>query len=452
MPDQDQTIRSEPNPDLPGMVTLGGCVVGHLATTLNGHVILHRRHLWRRPTIAMMSDPVSRFRFDFTKLPPEFANYWVNDAGGMHQPELNCRSNVEERLFVFDVTRDVFTGVVELEPDVWVMDPVDAISMVDGLTHETMSTDILEELCRDSVRRVSAVRNWDDWFPVWKAAFKKFAKTIDGQYERILIAEIYPTLERYDTVATFYALNVAEMNERLGHMYAWIRDNFDFEWIGVPKERAITGATGVPYGGPTPTHFIAESHSLFALDFIRTLNSGFGDNHPKFDPIRPLIDQSFERAKLHEEALEEIAGLKAQIEDLTTQLSNKLSELANYDAVKTAEHAQHQERIAALEVQYQQRVAALEDELKKQTQASEALAAELAAAAERQSQADATVHAFVLGQYNDARNALTASRARIDVLERRLREQDAIMASPLKVIKRSLARKTSKIRRPRAAT
>ena len=306
---------------LPGLVTLGGCVVGHLAASLNGRVIQHRRHLWRRPTIAMMSEPVSRFRLDFSKMPTPYANYFVNDAGGKHQAELTCVDSERERIFLFDVTRDVFTGVVEIEPDVWVMDPVDAIHMVDGLTHETMSPDILEEICRDSVRRLSPIENWDAFFPVWKRAFQQFADQIDGQYERIMIAEIYPTLTRLDSLGPFYAKNVAEMNDRLDHMYAWVRENFSYEWIGLSRERSVTGLTGVPYNGPTPTHFIGESHGVFALDFIRKLNSGYGDNSPKFDEALPLIEQAFERAKLHEEVLEEISGLKGELEALTQDLA-----------------------------------------------------------------------------------------------------------------------------------
>lgn len=407
---------------------------------MNGHVIAHRRHMWRRPTIAMVSPPVSRFRFDFAKLPTEFANYFVNDAGGKHFAELKCRSPEDERVFVFDVTRDVFTGVVEIEPGVWVMDPVDAISMVEGLTTETMSAEILAEICRDNAGRLSAVRNWDEWFPVWKAAFKTFAATIEGQYERTLIAEIYPTLERYDTVAVFYAVNIAEMNERLGHMYRWIRENFDFEWIGVPRDRAITGATGVPYGGPTPTHFIAETHGLFAMDFIRTLNNGFGDNHPKFDPVRPLVDQAFERARLHEQGLEEIARLKTQIEDLTAQVTAANEQIAGHDAV-----------MAAVREEYEQRLALLEAELADSKTTGEAMAQELQSAAARQAEADAAVHAFVLGQYNEARSSLLVSQARVEVLERKLASHDALMASPLKLLKRSVARSTRKIRRARAA-
>lgn len=435
VPHQDRAAGNEVSSDLPGLVTLGGCVVGHLAASLNGQVILHRRHMWRRPTIAMMSDPVSRFRIDFAKLPVEFANYFVNDAGGKHQAELKCRSAEKERVFVFDVTRDVFTGVVEIEPDVWIMDPVDAITMVEGLTHETMSGEILEEICRDSVRRVSAVRSWEEWFPIWKSAFERFAVSIDGQYERILIAEIYPTLERYDTVATFYAVNIEVMNERLDHMYAWIRENFDFEWIGIPRDRAITGATGVPYGGPTPTHFIGETHGLIAMEFIRTLNSGFGDNHPKFDAVRPLVDQAFERAKLHEEALEEISNLKSQIETLTGRVNAAEAQLAERDAEIVSDRLLHTARMGELET-----------ELAIQTATNAALTVEMNAAVERQSEADAVVHAFVLGQYNDAQSALLASHARIEILEGRLSSLNAVLASPLKIMKRSLARKSRKIR------
>lgn len=368
--------------DLPGLVTLGGCVVSHLGNQLNLRAIRHHRHLWRRPTIALMSDPVSRFRLDIEKLPPAYANYFLNDAASSHQAELNNQNPANENVFLFDITRDMFTGVVELEPDCWIMDPTQAISIVEGLTHENMSPQILDELCRGPVRRVSPLDDWETFFPLWQKAFRKFADRVTSQYERVMIARIFTTDLRYDSSTPFYKSHVAPTNARLEEMYPWIEANFDFEWVTVPRDRAITGKTGVPYGGPTATHFLAETHSLFAHDFLRVLKSRRGDNVASLDPYTLLIEQAFDRARQHEEALEDIKRLEGQIEELENQLA-----LTRTTADRTREEA---------------------------TAAHEA--------------------ARVAGHDRDQ------ALARIDALQARIAAQDAVLSSPVAALRRSIAR------------
>ena len=322
---------------LPGLLSLGGCVVGHLAATMNGRAIQHSRHMWRRPTIAMMSKPVSRFRFDFTQVPAGYANYLVNDAGGAHRDEIVAPNAPHERVFVFDVTRDVITGVVEIEPDVWIMDPIDAVYLVEGLKPDTMTEEVLQHFCKGNARRMSAVRNWDEFFPRWQKAFREFASIIEGRFDKVIVAEIYPTRARFDVSNPFFAPNVEEMNDRLEILYAWLKEHYDFEWIGVPRERSVTGVTGLPFNGPTPTHFVQESHTLMAGQFINKINSMRNPNAPVIDANAPLVEQAFERAKLHEQALEEIKALKAELakaENLSSafksreqQYENELAEL-----------------------------------------------------------------------------------------------------------------------------
>ncbi|WP_292050843.1 DUF6270 domain-containing protein [Brevundimonas sp. UBA5866] len=298
---------------LPGLVSLGGCVVGHLAATMNGRAVRHTRHMWRRPTIAMMSQPVSRFRFDFTKVPAGYANYLVNDAGGAHREEIMAPNAPEERVFVFDVTRDVITGVVEIEPDVWIMDPIDAVYLVESLKPDTMTEEVLQHFCKGNARRMSAVHHWDEFFPRWQKAFRAFAAIIEGRFDKVIVAEIYPTRARLDSSNPFFAPNVEEMNDRLEIIYAWLKEHYDFEWIGVPRERSVTGVTGLPFNGPTPTHFVQESHTLMAGHFISKINSMRNPNAPLIDASSPLVEQAFERAKQHEQALEEIKALKARL-------------------------------------------------------------------------------------------------------------------------------------------
>lgn len=345
------------------MVSLGGCVVGHLATTMNGRAVRHTRHLWRRPTIAMMSKPVSRFRLDFSHIPPEYANYLVNDAAGVHRQEIEQVVASDETVFVFDVTRDVLTGVAEIEPDVWIMDPVDAVYQVEGLTPDTMTEEILKQLSRGSARRMSAVRNWDEFFPVWKKAFLEFAQVIEGRFETVIAAEIYPTLKRYDRTNPFYIADTAAANACLDHIYAWLRETFDFQWITIPREYSITGLTGVPYNGPAPTHFIEESHTLMAAQFLDKIG-GLVSGVAAVEPVKPLVEQAFKRAELHEEALEEIKTLKSRLDAAEADAERQVDELrqaleaaklsqaraeANYETVFAQYSAAEQARRHAVE-------------------------------------------------------------------------------------------------------
>lgn len=216
------------------------------------------------------------------------------------------------------------------------MNPIDGIGIVDGLTYENMSGQIMAEMMRTNLRFVSPIQHWDEFFVIWKDAVTRFFAAVQPLFERVIVAKIMLTSVRLDRTATFYGDKVEPFNERLVQMYAWLEETFKVDFISVPQERLVTGKTGGPFGGPAATHFVDETHGLWEREFIRVLNAS--RNQDVYDENQPLVEYAFKRAAEHEEALEEIKELNTQIEQLKEAAQNEQGEVLE-DALAKLENA-----------------------------------------------------------------------------------------------------------------
>jgi hypothetical protein len=285
--------------------SLGGCVAFEVSKRLEDFGASHKDHFWRRPTIALMSDPVSRFQYNLHDLPREFINYFINDATGAHLRELDRVP--PGATAVIDITRDIFTGVVELEPGVFVMNPLDAISIIDGLTHETMSAAILEKALRSPAKIVTP-RNpahEDRFLEIWKENIDKFLSYISARFDDVVLLEIFLTSEimspRKD--GELDPNYVKRTNSLLLSMYDHIRDRPNIVFASINNSRLIT-AHEVSWNGPNYTHFVDETYALFCDSVRSALNQHHSPHHSMLEKT------AFERAKKYEDLKRHVEKLQ----------------------------------------------------------------------------------------------------------------------------------------------
>jgi hypothetical protein len=330
--------------------SIGGCVALEVARRLGEAGDGHLDHFWRRPTIALMSNPVSRFHFDLHELPPAFVNYFVNDAAGAHLKEI-------ERLpagstVVIDITRDIFTGVVEVEPGAFVMNPLDGVGIVAGLTTETMSSEILTRLLKAEPKIINPLADKDRFLKLWKAAIDHQIATLSQKFENIILLEIYFTfnLASHDRKAPFSEIDVRESNSILSSMYDYIRDRKELIFASISQDKMMTGRH-VAWDGPFYTHFVDESYALFCDEIKAKLTQ----DRPSGESF--LQRSAFKRAKDYEDlretfdtllvqhdqmknALAAMQQRNAELEQMTEQdAATRIADLAHAQAA-AAEHAQ----------------------------------------------------------------------------------------------------------------
>jgi hypothetical protein len=365
--------------------SIGGCVALEVARRLGEAGDGHLDHFWRRPTIALMSNPVSRFHFDLHELPPAFVNYFVNDAAGAHLKEI-------ERLpagstVVIDITRDIFTGVVEVEPGAFVMNPLDGVGIVAGLTTETMSSEVLTRLLKAEPKIINPLADKDRFLKLWKAAIDQQISVLSQKFENIILLEIYFTfnLASHDRKAPFSEIDVRESNSILSSMYDYIRDRKELIFASISQDKMMTGRH-VAWDGPFYTHFVDESYALFCDEIKAKLTQ---DRHSgesflqmsafkrakDYEDLRETFDTLLVQHDQTKNTLAAIQQRNAELEQMTEQgAATRIAELEHAQAA-AAEHAQKIAQAKSLIADLRQHQARLEAEI---AEARRPLAARLA--------------------------------------------------------------------------
>lgn len=244
------------------LLSLGGSATYEVAKRVRPTFGTHSAHLWRRPTIALMSDPASHSRFKYEIIPRDFVNYFVNDLMKSHLRQIDLQTNKE--VLLADITRDIFTGVVQLDSDCFVMDPVDGIDIVDGLDADNMSEEILFDLLGGTHKRYSFEREPEEFFAIWTHYFDQFCTWALQRFREVVISSFYFTNKCNSTPYRhdFAVERCARANAMLERMYKHARGK-NIRFLDVDSSYLITG-NDVPWGGPFPKHYLPETYELYA--------------------------------------------------------------------------------------------------------------------------------------------------------------------------------------------
>ena len=310
--DQIETVTTV----LPPLIySLGGCVIYESCKRMRADIANYVDHFWRRPTIALMSRP-SAIDADMSMVPELYQGYLSRDISKQHWQEV--MSLPEDAVLVLDITRDVFTGVVEIEPGAFVMNPAEAVMIIEGLEDDSMTDQVVDRIFGKTLPRLSARSDTDAFLKVWADHVDRMIETLKDRFAKIVLFEIYFT----DTVAfvplrTDLFPEVAERaNVVLERMYDHLRRNPSVQFITIDRHRLVSG-TDVAWDGPTHTHFLDETYALYA-DRLEALLRG--SPHSTGEQI---TDTAFARACENEvnkaalrEAREQAEVLKKQLDGL----------------------------------------------------------------------------------------------------------------------------------------
>ncbi len=263
-----------------------------------------------------MSDPVEYYNFKTSLIPNRFVAYFINDVCGNHLKEIAALDR--RTLLVVDIMRDIFMGVVEVGPNQYALNPVDGIGMLDDVTPETMSNEILGKILRrDNFRTIHPIRDADEYFELWCVHMKKFCDFLLQNFDHVVIPENYfaeKTLELHDghSLDVERALAVNAVAKR---MYKWLRENTEIPIASIDNDKIFTGSD-VPWGGPSTTHIIEETYALYCQEVDRIVLKR--ETH---DP-RYMERAAFKRA--HEHAHEQKLKVRAEkrIQELQTELES----------------------------------------------------------------------------------------------------------------------------------
>lgn len=255
-----------------------------------------------------MSDDVSRFRYNIHELPSSYINYFVNDAVGAHRREIE--SLPDGGTVILDITRDIFSGVVEIEDGVYILDPVQGIDILDGLTKDNINYEIVKSVIKSDIRIINYKNDAQEFDRLWSDSFERMMDLLSKKFRNVFVLEIYFTSNlagnsSENPLDSEYADSV---NEVLRSMYNRVRSINGCRMVTIDTEKMLSGVK-VDWGGPTYTHFIDETYATFCDRIMALASNGSAQGY--------FIDRAaFGRARAHEESLAEIDILNERIDSL----------------------------------------------------------------------------------------------------------------------------------------
>ena len=275
------------------VLSLGGCVTHDTCMYAKTVNLIHVEHLWRRPTISLMSGAPKRFPFLGGDFPPELTRYWQDDFRKSHLKEL---TSFDADALVFDITRDIFCKVIELEDFRYVTDPMSVKGL---LWHgDSLTDDKIDSLLGGKFKRIGFAD--DDYFQIWKLKFDEFVESI-SRFKIVVLNRMYFTARIASERAELFgdALYVDSVNEFLDRAYCYIRNKHGSVLINtIPRKLFLTGSH-VSWNGPTYTHIIPEATSMFSENIRRYI---IGDTYAAGEIF---IKNSILRAKQHEDLIQD---------------------------------------------------------------------------------------------------------------------------------------------------
>lgn len=246
---------------------------------------------------------------------------------------------------MIDVTRDIFTGVIEIEPGVFVMNPLDGRDIVAGLTPESMTPEILAATLKTEPKFINPLRDTESFLVLWKEPIDRKINFLSKKFENILLLEIYFThrIASHERPSPMTAHEADTQNSLLASMYEHMQDNEKVTFVSIEQDHLITGRY-VAWGGPSYTHFINETYALFCdaataaltqskqpeQSFLRTAAI---DRAKKYEDTRHALQNAEERYKEASQALtlseSENAKLKDELEKLRNETTKQVDSLVD---------------------------------------------------------------------------------------------------------------------------
>jgi Family of unknown function (DUF6270) len=327
-------LSPEPSPRKFRITSLGGCITNTISEWAESFTIERSRHLWRRPTIALMSKPPQSAPVLDDAFPPDFAGYWLDDFSKHHRDEA---FGSDGDILVFDITRDIFCTVLELEDFCYVLDPMSVKDLMwygDSLSHE-----IINAAIGKAPRRINSLDA--GYFEIWKYYFDAFVKSA-RRFDKLILNKLYFTnrLALQEHAQFGDIVYVEKVNAFLDNAYEYIEKTYDNIHINSISRHFMMSGAEVPWGGPTHTHYISEAIALLSEN-LRSIIMG-----PTYMKGTIFFDKAIDRAKKHEDILRQFHGVCAERDRLAASNEESMAEKERF-AARLAEAELHRDQFAA---------------------------------------------------------------------------------------------------------
>ncbi|MFW7266859.1 DUF6270 domain-containing protein [Gluconacetobacter sp. Hr-1-5] len=255
------------------ILSLGGCITHDICKMVECFAVKHSDHLWRRPTIPLMSKAPQRLPFMDHDFPSELTRYWQDDFRKNHLRELE---EADDDILIFDITRDIFCAVYEIEAFSYVIDPMS----VEGILfkHNPIFND---EKIKSAIGKYIKRFDFNDeaYFDAWKFYFDNFVHMAQ-KFDKIILNKIYFTNKVASHSNEMFGDGnyTSSVNAFLDTAYEYIKRNYSNIIINeVPRNVLMTGHD-VSWDGPWYTHFIPEATALFSENVREII---LGDRYKK---------------------------------------------------------------------------------------------------------------------------------------------------------------------------
>lgn len=242
------------------VLLLGGCHVASLGAELRD--AFDCVQLWRRPTIALMSEPirpVAAFGFN-----DRHSRYILKDCAKTHLAEIQA---AKCDVLIFDVVRDVRCPLVRSGHS-YLFDPNRMFNLVPDAPPASVRTIDAAALLGGAEIEPFAASD-PRFFEVWSDHFHRFyAAVLAPRIAEGCIVILQQTFLAKQTAPPSDVLHSQwdycdALNALLRRMYAHIASYPGIERIGVEEELCLT-ARDVPFGGPSIAHPVQEVFALMA--------------------------------------------------------------------------------------------------------------------------------------------------------------------------------------------
>ena len=233
-------------------------------------------------------------------------------------------NTIETKLFgsnsdilVFDITRDIFCTVLELDDFCYVLDPMSVKGLI--WNGDSLNDEIINAALGKTPRKIHSLDA--RYFEIWKYYFDAFVKSA-RQFDKLILNKLYFTNRlALNEHAQFGDLAFVEkVNGFLDTAYDYIEKAYDNIHINSISRHLMISGADVPWNGPTHTHYIPEAIALLSEN-LRSIIMG-----PTYQKGNIFFDKAIDRAKKHEDTLRQFHGVCAERDRLAAQNEETMAE------------------------------------------------------------------------------------------------------------------------------
>lgn len=304
------------------VATLGGCSTNEIGKRLEPLYFKHSRHVWRRPTISLMSQNEGHIKLDSSELSGDYVKYLTGEITGDHLRDI---VNIDSDALIFDFTRDIHMGVMQIEPGRFISNPIDSRGIVEGLPSDTNFDEI--KLRKIFGYQGDGIFSWNEnselFLDLWKHHYIKFIEAVQKNYKSIRLVKLYFTDRKLGETETVFGdgTTFPTINNILREMYAF-SDRIGVESVSINEKYYISDlGNEVPAGGPEPTHYINETYAMLVEEISASLLGR------RYFMGRRFIPQAFSRANREAERRKEIKSLQTKYNAIIAERDAALTEL-----------------------------------------------------------------------------------------------------------------------------